>query len=203
MIKIKDVYFLKSCGKISEFPEYEYPEVAFLGRSNVGKSSLINMLMNRKRLVKTGSSPGVTKTINFFILNGSISIADLPGFGYANVRRGLKKSFMPLMSRYIAGRKNLVLAFLLIDIRRLPERHEKEILHLLGKNRIPTAIALTKCDKLSRGKQAGRIKDICGELGVGQGALFPTSAKTRSGRKELLDLIADYAGCRREALARV
>ncbi|OHD71141.1 MAG: hypothetical protein A2W19_03985 [Spirochaetes bacterium RBG_16_49_21] len=193
-MKINDVYFLKSCGSPSQFPEYQYPEIAFLGRSNVGKSSLINMLMNRKNLVKTGSRPGVTRTVNFFILNNVISIADLPGFGYANMPWGVKRTFMPLIKRYITGRDNLKLAFLLIDIRRVPERRERELLALLAENKIPVAVILTKCDKLPRGRRTRNIKSICAELGVDDTALFPTSAKTRSGRKELLDLIAEYAG---------
>ena len=192
MIKIKEVHFLKSCGRLKEFPEYPYPEIAFFGRSNVGKSSLINMLMGRKDLVKTGSSPGVTKTINFFILNRCISIADLPGYGYAKLPRELKKTFMPLIRSYIAGRDNLRLAFLLIDIRRTPDRFEHELISLLSEKKIPIAVTLTKSDKLSRNKQAQGIKNISGELGIAGGHFFISSAKTKTGKKELLRLIAEY-----------
>jgi len=193
-MKIKDVYFLKSCKNIADFPDYQYPEVAFLGRSNVGKSSLINMLMNKKNLVKTGSKPGVTRTINFFILNQAISIADLPGYGYANVPLKLKKTFLPLIRRYIMNRINLKLAFFLIDIRRIPGSIELELLSLLSGNKIPVAITLTKCDKVSRNRLAQYIQNISKQLGIDSDRLFITSAKTLSGKKELLGLIAEYAG---------
>jgi len=192
-MKIKDVYFLKSCKNIADFPDYQYPEIAFMGRSNVGKSSLINMLMSKKNLVKTGSKPGVTKTINFFILNHAISIADLPGYGYANVPLKLKKTFLPLIRRYIMNRINLKLAFFLIDIRRIPDRIEIELLSLLAGNKIPVAITLTKCDKVSRNRLSQYIKNISKQLGIDSGRLFITSAKTLSGKKELLGLIAEYS----------
>ena len=123
-MNILNIQFVKSCASASQFPRYQHPEIAFFGRSNVGKSSLINMLMKKKNLVKTGSKPGVTKTVNFFLLNDSISIADLPGFGYAKVPLEIKKAFLPLIKRYIDSRDNLKLAFLLIDIRRTPDRFE-------------------------------------------------------------------------------
>jgi GTP-binding protein len=192
-MKIKDVHFLKSCVDIKEFPDQGHPEIAFLGRSNVGKSSLINMLVNKKNLVKTGSKPGVTKTVNFFILNSAISIADLPGFGYANVPIKLKKTFLPLIRKYIMNRGNLKLAFLLIDIRRTPDRMELDLMRLLSGNKIPVAVTLTKCDKVSRNNLARQIKVISGELGLDGDSLFATSAKTRLGRNELLGLIAEYS----------
>ncbi|OHD64000.1 MAG: ribosome biogenesis GTP-binding protein YsxC [Spirochaetes bacterium RBG_13_51_14] len=192
-MKIHDVYFLKSCAKVSDFPRYVYPEFAFAGRSNVGKSSLINMLMKKKGLVKTGSRPGVTKTINFFILNKGISVADLPGFGYAEVPLQLKKTFLPLIRNYIRARENLKLVFLLIDIRRIPDRFELDLLSLLAAQRIPAAITLTKCDKLSRSQGRRNVRIISESLGISHDALFATSAKSGYGRKELLDLMDEYA----------
>ncbi|MBN2158346.1 MAG: YihA family ribosome biogenesis GTP-binding protein [Spirochaetes bacterium] len=192
-MKIRDVYYLKSCGRPSDFPRYSHPEFAFMGRSNVGKSSLINMLMRKKDLVKTGSKPGVTKTVNFFLLNERISIADLPGYGYAKVPQQLKKTFLPLIRSYIGNRENLRLVFLLIDVRRIPDSFELDILALLAKNRIPSVITLTKCDKLSRNQRTKSIRTISEALGVQMDALFPTSAKTGDGRKELLGLMEEYA----------
>jgi GTP-binding protein len=192
-VNIKDVSFLKSCTSVSQFPRYPHPEFAFLGRSNVGKSSLINMLMKKKDLVKTGSKPGVTKTVNFFILNDGISIADLPGFGYAKVPMAMKKAFLPLIKNYIEKRDNLKLAFLLIDIRRTPDHYEEELISLLAKRRVPTAIALTKCDKLSRNRQIQRVKMISESMGVQPEALFLTSAKSGDGRREMLKLIEEYS----------
>src|SRR4030042_3376497 len=115
-LKVKNVYFLKSCTKTSGFPEFNYPEFAFFGRSNVGKSSLINMLMGKRDLVKTGARPGVTKMINFFILNDAISLVDMPGYGYAKLPREQKKNFLPMMKSYITKKKNIRAAFVLMDI---------------------------------------------------------------------------------------
>jgi GTP-binding protein len=192
-MKIRDVHFLKSCTAPSQFPKYSWPEFAFLGRSNVGKSSLINMLMKKKDLVKTGARPGVTTMVNFFLLNDGISLADLPGFGYAKLPLEMKKAFLPLIRNYIEKRENLKLAFLLIDIRRVPDRFELDLLALLANRRVPAAITLTKCDKLSRNQAEQRIRLIREELGISRDALFLTSAKTGAGRRELLALIREYA----------
>ncbi len=192
-MKIQDVHFLKSCSAPAQFPRYSYPEFAFLGRSNVGKSSLINMLMRKKDLVKTGSRPGVTKTVNFFVLNDAISIADLPGFGYAKVPLEMKKAFLPLIKKYIEMRSNLRLAFLLVDIRRTPDDYEVEILSLLARREIPAAITLTKCDKLSRNQRDQRIRQISETLGIPRDSFFTTSAKSGDGRREILRLIDEYS----------
>jgi GTP-binding protein len=193
MLKIHDVIFIKSCPGVSLFPRYAHPEFAFMGRSNVGKSSLINMLMKKKDLVKTGSRPGVTKTVNFFVLNDVISIADLPGFGYAKVPLEMKKAFLPLIRNYIDKRENLKLAFLLIDIRRTPDHFELGLLEQLAKRRIPAAITLTKCDKLSRNQRSQRVREICESMGISTDSLFLTSAKSGEGRKEILSIISEYA----------
>ncbi len=192
-MKIHDVHFLKSCPAVSGFPTYVHPEFAFMGRSNVGKSSLINMLMRRRDLVKTGAKPGVTRTVNFFLLNDAISIADLPGYGYAKVPMEIKKGFLPLIKQYIQKRENLKLAFLLVDIRRTPDDRELELLALLTGRRIPVAITVTKCDKVPRGKLHEMLGNIARSLGVGPDALFPTSALKGTGRKELLVLMRHYA----------
>lgn len=191
-MKFKKVEFLKSCTSPAQFPDYAYPEFAFLGRSNTGKSSLINMLLGQRNLVKTGSKPGVTRAVNFFLVDSSLSIADLPGFGYAKVPAEMKKKFLPLIKNYISNRKNLVLAFLLIDIRRIPGEQEREIISLLSENEIYVAVALTKCDKLTRGKKIESCRAICESLGIGTESAFFTSSKTGEGKKELLGLIMDY-----------
>ncbi|HPV42734.1 MAG TPA: ribosome biogenesis GTP-binding protein YihA/YsxC [Spirochaetota bacterium] len=192
-MKIHEVHFLKSCTAPSQFPRYAHPEFAFLGRSNVGKSSLINMLMRKKDLVKTGSRPGVTRTINFFLLNDAISIADLPGFGYAKLPMEMRKTFLPLIKKYISTRANLKLAFLLIDIRRTPDDFEAEILSLLAGQKVPAAITLTKSDKLSRNQRSLRVREISESLGVSRDALFISSAKSGDGRREILGLINEYS----------
>lgn len=191
-MKINNVYFLKSCSKISEFPKYPYPEFVYMGRSNVGKSSLINMLMKKKDLVKTGSKPGVTKAINFFVLNDNISIVDLPGYGYSKLPLELRKTFLPLIRNYIKNRENLRLAFLLIDIRRVPDQFEHDIISYLIKNHIPVAITVTKCDKISKNKRNKYAERILNTLGIDEDSIFYTSSKTGEGKKELLNLMDEY-----------
>ncbi len=191
-MNIDTAYFLKSCRKAKDFPNYPYPEFAFLGRSNVGKSSLLNMLLGKKGLVKTGSKPGVTRTVNFFVVNDNTSFADLPGYGYAKLPEELRKQFLPMIRSYITGRNNLKLAFLLIDIRRVPDRFEHDLIELLGKNGIPTAVTLTKCDKLSKNQRKKNVKKIISELEIEEDSVFYTSVQTGEGKRELLKLIDEY-----------
>jgi GTP-binding protein len=191
-MKIKNAYFLKSCVSVSQFPSYPYPEFAFLGRSNVGKSSLLNMILGQKDLVKTGSRPGVTRAINFFIANDNSSFVDLPGFGYAKVPANIRKKFMPLIKSYLEGRENLKVAFLLIDIRRTPGDFEEEMLAFLEKNRIPVVITLTKCDKLSGNLKKKRINEIMEAMDIDRDSLFLTSCKTGEGKREILSVVGDF-----------
>jgi len=193
-MKVKDVYFLKSCLKKTEFPSYPYPEFAFCGRSNVGKSSLINMAMGRKGLVKTGSRPGVTRAINFFVLNENTSIVDLPGYGYAKLPVELKKTFLPMIRAFFSSREHLKLAFLLIDVRRIPDDYEHNMIKFITGNRIPLALVLTKCDKLSNNQLKKNTEKIINALGIESDAIFYTSAKTGRGKKEILQLIDEYRG---------
>jgi GTP-binding protein len=192
-MNIKKAYFLTSCVKSSQFPAFSYPEFAFFGRSNVGKSSLLNMILGQKGLVKTGARPGVTQTINFFIVNDNRSFADLPGIGYAKLPLSVKKKFMPMIKEYITSRDNLKLAFVLIDARRTPGDYEHDLLNLLIENKIPIAITLTKCDKLSKNELAKSIADISNTLEIDKKSIFITSTKTNTGRKELLSLIDEFS----------
>lgn len=191
-MKIKSAYFLKSCVSASHLPSYPFPEFAFLGRSNVGKSSLLNMILGQKDLVKTGARPGVTQAINFFIANDNSSFVDLPGFGYAKVPGDIRKKFMPLIKSYLEGRENLKVAFLLIDIRRTPGDFEEEMLEFLEKNRIPVVITLTKCDKLSGNQRKKRIQEIMETLDIDRDSIFLTSCKTGEGKREILSVVGDF-----------
>jgi GTP-binding protein len=173
-MKIKSVSFLKSCTNASQFPGFDYPEFAFFGRSNVGKSSLLNMILGQKNLVKTGSRPGVTKTINFFIVNDSRSFADMPGFGYAKLPMEIKKKLLPMIKEYIDKRENLKLAFLLIDIRRVPGDFERDIISLLASKKVSVVITLTKCDKLSNNQRSKSIAAIQKALDIGRDSIFLT-----------------------------
>ncbi len=198
-MKFKKVYFLKSCTSPSSFPAYPYPEFAFFGRSNVGKSSLINMLTGQKNLVKTGSRPGLTQLINFFVADDRISIVDLPGFGFAKAPSSVRKGFIPMIKSYIEERDNLRLAFLLIDVRRIPGDLEVEFISALTGKEKACAIVLTKCDKISKGELASSAVKISKALGVGSDSIFYSSSQKGTGKKELLDLIAEFSGLRSES----
>lgn len=190
-MKINSALFLKSCTSPDQFPEFDYPEFAFFGRSNVGKSSLLNMILSKKDLVKTGSRPGVTTMVNFFIVNENKSFVDLPGFGYAKLPAPIRKKFMPLIREYIDKRVNLKAAFLLIDIRRTPGDYEEEILSLLTNKEIPVAITITKADKLSKNQRGKRLKEIEKSLGINSDSIFLTSATTGEGKQNILQIISE------------
>jgi len=192
-MKIKNAYFLKSCTSSTQFPDLNYPEFAFFGRSNVGKSSLLNMLLGKKDLVKTGSKPGVTTMVNFFIVNDSKSFVDLPGFGYAKLPAPLRKKFMPLIKEYISNRSNLKAAFLLIDIRRTPGDFEEEILAFLTGKEIPVAITITKADKLSKNQRVKKLKEIEQTLNISSDSIFITSASTGEGKHQILRIINELS----------
>jgi len=193
-MKVKDARFLTSVFSAAAFPALPYPEFAFMGRSNVGKSSLINMLTGKKDLVKTGSRPGVTKSVNFFIINGGITLADLPGFGYAKLPEAVRSGFLPLIKSYIRNRDNLRLVFLLVDIRRVPGDFVREMITLLAERKVPVAVVATKCDKLTRGGRAASARKIAESLSIGADSVFFSSSKTNDGRKEMLALIDEFGG---------
>jgi len=200
-MKIKSAAFLKSCTSPAHFPGYDFPEFAFFGRSNVGKSSLLNMILGQKDLVKTGSRPGVTQTINFFLVNDNRSFVDLPGFGYAKLPMTIKKKLLPMINDYIEKRENLKLAFLLIDIRRVPGDYEKDIIGLLAKNEVPVVITLTKCDKLSKNQRQKNISEIQKALEIDRDSIFLTSSETSEGKKELLMLIDEFSHTKKKPTA--
>lgn len=173
-------------------PKPDKPEFAFIGRSNVGKSSLINMLVNRRNLAKTSSTPGKTQTINHFIINHSWYLVDLPGYGYASVSRSKSKTWGPMIEDYLDKRPNLVTTFILIDPRLEPQRIDLEFIHWMGKRQIPFALAFTKSDKLSRNqlKQSRALwEKKLGESWEELPPLFATSASTQDGRDTLLGYI--------------
>lgn len=145
---IKTAEFVKSSGKWQENPEPTLPEYAFIGRSNVGKSSLINAMMNRKDLAKTSQTPGKTQLINHFLINEEWYLTDLPGYGYAKVSKSTRKDFEKLITNYILNRKNLVNLFVLIDSRHEPQKIDLEFMEWCGESGIPFTIIFTKADKL-------------------------------------------------------
>jgi len=149
-MKIKTAEFVTSATEPSQYPPALLPEIAFAGRSNVGKSSLINTLVNRKRLVKTSSTPGRTQLINFFDINQQMGFVDLPGFGYARVPRAVKKKWGPMIETYLSGRETLKGVVVIMDIRRIPGQEELNLLGWLDHYSITGISVLTKTDKLSK-----------------------------------------------------
>ena len=188
-MKIKDVEFVKSAVKPDQYPEYDFPEIGFAGRSNVGKSSLINTLIQRKGMVKTSSKPGCTQLINFFLVNGEVSFVDLPGYGYAKVSKKIRAQWQPMVELYLAKRASLFGLVLLIDIRRDPGKEEFDLVKWLESHGTPYLIILTKADKLSKTKQAKRLTAICSQLNRDKQGVILFSTKTRQGRETVLDEI--------------
>lgn len=186
---VKSADFITSAVKEDQYPPSDYPEVAFAGRSNVGKSSLINKLVNRKRLVKTSSTPGRTQLINFFKVNDDLSMVDLPGYGYAKVPAAVKKQWGPMVEAYIANRPNLKAVVLLMDLRRTPRQEEFDLMNWLHQYKIPTILVLTKADKLSKTKQKKQWRNAAETLAVEMDELHLFSAKSGMGKDALWELI--------------
>lgn len=191
---IKSAEFVTSAVKPEQYPLTELPEVAFGGRSNVGKSSLINTLVNRKRLVKTSSTPGRTQLINFFVVNHVLSLVDLPGYGYAKVPAAVRKNWGPMVETYLSQRPNLKLLILLMDIRRTPGVEELNFLDWLDHYGIEVIPVLTKSDKLSKTKQAKQNRLAAETLDLPDDQFIRFSAKTRQGRDNLWRRIAQHHG---------
>jgi GTP-binding protein len=180
----REVSFLTSAFKPDQFPPPNRPEVAFAGRSNVGKSSLINRLVERKKLAKTSSQPGKTRSINFFSVEDSFYLADLPGYGYAAVSRKIRQGWKHLVEAYLTRRPNLKAVVVIIDIRRGPGDPDRELLNWLRAYEIRTLLVLTKADKVSGGSAKQRLDLLSRQLeGLDHPLLF--SAKTGQGRAEL------------------
>jgi GTP-binding protein len=189
---IKSAEFVISNTDVKKCPAGIFPEYAFIGRSNVGKSSLINMLTGRKGLAMTSATPGKTTLINHFLINGSWYIVDLPGYGYA--RRGIKgqEQIRTIIEDYILEREQMTNLFLLIDSRLEPQKIDLEFIEWLGENGIPFAIVFTKADKLKSGKLNGNIQQYLNQLRRQWEELPPyfiSSSESKIGRNEILDYI--------------
>jgi len=181
-----------SNSEVAKCPKDRLPEYAFIGRSNVGKSSLINMLMERKSLAKTSGRPGKTQLINHFVVNKNWYLVDLPGYGYARVSKKAKKTFQKFITNYFEKRKQLVLAFVLIDCRHEPQPIDLDFMHYLGENQIPFSIAFTKADKLKPNALKRNIEAYEQRLLQDWEEMphyFVTSSSHSTGRDDLLDYI--------------
>ena len=186
--------FVMSNAEVAKCPKSHLPEYAFIGRSNVGKSSLINMLCNRKGLAKTSSRPGKTQLINHFLINKKWHLVDLPGYGYARVSKTQKKVFQKFVTDYFLKRTELISAFLLIDIRHEPQPVDLDFFKWLGEHQIPFSIVFTKADKIKPGTIEKRINNYFDELKKDWEELppyFVTSASKGNGKEELLGYIQE------------
>ena len=186
---VKSADFVTSAVKPSQYPEALHPEAAFAGRSNVGKSSLINTLVNRKRLVKTSSTPGRTQLINFFSVNDSLSLVDLPGYGYAKVPASVRRTWGPMIETYLKERATLKAVVLILDVRRIPGIEEQNFIDWLERYQRKTILVLTKADKLSKTAQKKNRQAVAASLGVEESTLILFSAKTRLGKPEVWSAI--------------
>lgn len=180
---IKDCTFVISAVNFNQYPDNDLPEIAFAGRSNVGKSSLINSLLNRKKLVKVSSSPGKTRTINFFIVNDELMLVDLPGYGYAAVSKTEKIKWSGMIESYLTKRKNLISVILLVDIRHEPSRDDVIMYDFIKHYNKKTMIVATKSDKISKNNLHKNLKVIENTLNLDENdVLIPYSSVNHIGR---------------------
>lgn len=191
-MKISSAEFVMSNSDVAKCPKNDLPEYAFIGRSNVGKSSLINMLTSRKSLAKTSGRPGKTQLINHFIINKNWFLVDLPGYGYARVSKSSKKVFQKFITAYFSKRPQLVSAFVLVDSRHEPQKIDLEFMQWLGENQIPFSIIFTKADKLTKNKLPLNIQAYANEMlkyWEEMPNYFITSSSSGLGKDEVLNYI--------------
>jgi len=191
---IRSARFIKSSTKLNDCPEADRPEYAFIGRSNVGKSSLLNMLAGRTKLAKISSTPGKTQTINHFIINESWYLTDLPGYGYAKVSKSSRKQWSGFIAKYITKRENMVSLFVLIDSRHEPFKSDYDFMEFLGLNEIPFARIFTKSDKISSSMLTRNLTvhdKLMLETWESLPPTFISSALTKEGREDILKYIEE------------
>ncbi len=192
---IKNVSLETVCGVTSKFPDNQLAEVAFAGKSNVGKSSLINALMNRKSLARTSSQPGKTQTINFYNINDAMYLVDLPGYGYAKASESEKKKWGKMVESYLQSSRQLRAVFLLIDIRHDPSANDKMMYDWIVHQSYDPIIVATKLDKIKRSQIEKNVKAIRIGLNVKPGTkILPFSAETKQGREEIWRLMDEVIG---------
>lgn len=191
-MEIKQAEFVSSVADVKKCPPPDKPEFAFIGRSNVGKSSLLNMLTNRRNLAKTSNTPGKTQTINHFIINDNWYMVDLPGYGYARVSKEKREGFGKIIENYVLRRENLHCLFVLIDSRLEPQKIDLQFIQWAGEKEIPLCLLFTKSDKLTKNQlkksislYQSTLQNSWDELPV----MFITSATTKSGKEDVLSFI--------------
>ena len=192
---IKNVSLETVIGVTSKIPDNQLPEIAFAGKSNVGKSSLINALMNRKSLARTSAQPGKTHTINFYNINDELYFVDLPGYGYAKVSQQEKEKWGKMIEKYLHRSKVLQAVFLLVDIRHEPSANDRQMYEWILANGYHPIVIATKLDKINRSQIAKQVKLVKQGLGVDKDTIvIPFSAETKQGREEIYALIDQLTG---------
>lgn len=193
-MKITTATFISSYADVRKCPAPDKPEFAFIGRSNVGKSSLINMLTNSRKLAKTSVKPGKTQTINHFLINETWYLVDLPGYGYASVSKSTREGFGKMIEEYVLKRENISCLFILVDVRHEPQKIDLSFINWAGGKGIPLSVVFTKADKLSRNELQKNVRRFETRLLEDWEELPPiivTSAETKAGKEEVLDFIKD------------
>ncbi len=194
-----DVSFIGSAVRSSQYPEKFMPEVAFCGRSNVGKSSLLNMLVNRKNIARTSQKPGKTRLINFFEVKNEFRFVDLPGYGYAQVSKAEKEKWHKIIEEYLSTREMLMSIYLLLDIRRNLNSDDLKMINYIKSLNYPLKLILTKADKLSNNQRAKSISDIKKSIETDKVQIFLTSSAKRFGRDDIInDIYIDIQRCTEE-----
>jgi GTP-binding protein len=189
-MNVQSVSFVTSAPALASCPPAEWPEIAFAGRSNVGKSSLINCLINRKGLVRTSSTPGRTQLLNFFAINESLYFVDLPGYGFARAPRSVREQWPPMVHGYLKGRSCLRAVVWLLDVRRDPSKEDLQFLDWLEESDIATIPVVTKVDKVSRNELTRRMLKIASSTGLSAELFTPFSILNKQGYEDLWELIA-------------
>lgn len=195
-MKITSAEFVKSAVWPDQYPQASMPEIAFAGRSNVGKSSLINTIVGKKNLAKTSNTPGRTQLINFFTINETLSFVDLPGYGWAKVSRSVKKDWGEMIEAYLRERQSLALIIFILDIRRDPSDEDLSLRDWLTHYNIPYLFILTKADKLSNNQAIARRRSIAKALKISEEKkLILFSAKTQKGKTDIWQVLDEHISC--------
>jgi GTP-binding protein len=188
-MKVREALFVTSARNPSQYPRKDLPEVAFAGRSNVGKSSLINTLLHRRGLAKTSATPGKTRLLNFFVVNSVLSFVDLPGYGFAKVPERIRRSWESTVEAYLRGRNELRLVIVLLDARRDPGGHDLQLITWLRHYEISFAVVVTKIDKVPKSRRTSRIREIASRLEEHGETIIPFSAASGEGKEAVWQVI--------------
>lgn len=191
-VRFINAKFIKSASKKAEFIVDELPQIAIVGRSNVGKSSLINMLTDNSKMAKTSSTPGRTRLVNFFNINNQFYLVDLPGYGFHKAGKNIASAWDSVMNDYFVENQNLKLVLVLLDSRIQPTELDKQMLDYLATNELPAVLILTKTDKISRSELNMQILKISNELRFNKTHIIATSAEKKQGKERVAEIIKDY-----------